>query len=187
MRYGKYPYCILRVFPLKYICNAIQKENLMEKRQFAILALTLCTLTACFSPSKPDKLEQAVEQIAQALDTGYEKQSATEVYRFHYSDGNGGRIVYHLCLTTYYAADPESVIGLDTDAISAVLDLENTPAEKELEVNGKPAVICQKDARTYLCWTISPEVSAILEYSPEAVSEEEALRIAQSVRESQAE
>lgn len=41
--------------------------------------------------------------------------------------------------------------------------------------------------RTYLCWTISPKHSCVIEYSTGAVAEKDILRMAESVGENSAE
>ena len=48
-------------------------------------------------------------------------------------------------------------------------------------VSGLPAAIYQKDGRAYLCWTIMPELSCVIEYDPAVESEEDMLRMAESV------
>lgn len=39
----------------------------------------------------------------------------------------------------------------------------------------------EKDGRRFLCWTLSPQETCVLEYSPDAVSEADILRMAESV------
>jgi len=48
-------------------------------------------------------------------------------------------------------------------------------------VSGLPAAIYQKDGQAYLCWTIMPELSCVIEYDPAAESEEDMLPMAESV------
>jgi len=52
---------------------------------------------------------------------------------------------------------------------------------RECTVSGLPAAIYQKDGRAYLCWTIMPELSCVIEYNPAVESEEDMLRMAESV------
>ena len=58
--------------------------------------------------------------------------------------------------------------------------LEN---RRDCEVNGLDAVIGELDGQTYLCWTISPTYSCVLEYTAESASEADILRMAESVGE----
>ena len=56
--------------------------------------------------------------------------------------------------------------------------LEN---RRDCEVNDKEAVIGELDGQTYLCWTISPTYSCILEYTARAIPEADIFRMAASV------
>ena len=52
----------------------------------------------------------------------------------------------------------------------------------QLRISGSFAqLIVPYQNRSYLCWTMSPEISSVIEYSPEAVSEESIFRMAESV------
>jgi len=153
------------------------------KKLSAIFLLALCILTACSAPSEPNEMEQMLEKVEQGLGEEYEKQSVTKVYDFEFTNGQGRTLTMYICATTYFAADPEAVTGLDKAALSAVFDPENTPLQKEFTVSGHSAAIYQDDAHTYLCWTTSPEASGVVEYTPGTITEEEALRIVRSVYE----
>lgn len=155
----------------------------MKKNFSAILLLVLCILTACSAPSKPNKMERMLEKVEQRLGEEYEKQAVTKVYDFSFTNGHGNTFMMYICVTTYFAADPEAVTGLDRAALSAVFDPENTPLQREFTVSGHSAAIYQDDDHTYLCWTTSPEASGVMEYAPGTITEEEALRIVRSVYE----
>lgn len=152
----------------------------MKKKLAAFLLLSLCIFTACTS-SEPDEMAQILEQMELTLGENYEKQTVTKVYDFEFANSQDDTMILHLCLTTYFAANPETVTGLDKAALSAVFDPESTPLQKEFTVSGHSAAIYQDDGHTYLCWTTSPEASGIMEYAPGTVTEEEALRIVRSV------
>lgn len=152
----------------------------MKKKLAAFLLLSLCIFTACTS-SEPDEMAQILEQMELTLGENYEKQTVTKVYDFEFTNSQDDTMILHLCLTTYFAANPETVTGLDKAALSAVFDPESTPLQKEFTVSGHSAAIYQDDGHTYLCWTTSPETGGIMEYAPGTVTEEEALRIVRSV------
>lgn len=155
----------------------------MKKKLSAILLLALCILTACSAPSEPNEMERMLEKVEQGLGGEYKKQSVTKVYDFAFTDNQGNTLTMYICVTTYFAADPEAVTGLDRAALSAVFDPENTPLQKEFTVNGHSAAIYQDDEHAYLCWTTSPEASGVVEYAPGTLTEEEALRVVRSVYE----
>ena len=110
-----------------------------------------------------------------------EKQTVTKVSDLVYSDNEGNTIVYHVCTTTYYEADSAKQTGMNTDAISAVISPDEAESYRECTVSGLPAAIYQKDGRAYLCWTIIPELSCVIEYDPTDESEEDIIRMAESV------
>ena len=47
--------------------------------------------------------------------------------------------------------------------------------------NESGAFLCELGDRSYLCWTLSPDLSCVIEYSAEAISEESIFQIAESV------
>ena len=94
-----------------------------------------------------------------------EKQIVTKVSDLVYSDSEGNTIVYHVCTTTYYEADATEQTGLSTEAISAVISSYEAESCRECTVSSLPAAIYQKDGRAYLCWTIIPELSCVIEYA----------------------
>ena len=87
-----------------------------------------------------------------------------------------------ICKTTYYDADPAVVTGLNIEAINGVIDPEDAESSRECDVGGKAAAIYEKNRRSYLCWTDTPEYSFILEYTPGVVTEEDIFRMAESVQ-----
>ena len=71
--------------------------------------------------------------------------------------------------------------GLDMDAIGMVIDADQIENKRECKVNEYDAFLCELGGRFYLCWTLSPELSCVIEYSAEAISEESIFRTAESV------
>jgi len=113
---------------------------------------------------------------------GWDKKSSTVVASQTYMNGAENQIVYYCCKTTYYGDDAVRLGGeLDRQAISAVIAWEQIENARECMVGHWPAVLCQKGDRTYLCWTISPEYSCVLEYDAATVAEEDIFRMAESV------
>ena len=132
-------------------------------------------------PTPRDEMMEMLNRVENALGDEWEKQTVTEVSDLVYSDGEGNNIIYHVCLTTYYGVEATAQTGLNTDAISAVISLDEAESCRECTVSGLPAAIYQKDGRAYLCWTIMPELSCVIEYNPAVESEEDMLRMAESV------
>ncbi len=159
----------------------------MKKRTWLIVA-TICILlilagviTLANRPTPEDEIMNMLNRVENALGEEWKKQTVTKVSDLVYSDKEGNTIVYHVCTTTYYEAGAVEQIGLNTDAISAVISPDEAEGCRECTVSGLPAVIYQKDGRAYLCWTIIPELSCVIEYDPTVENEEDMLHMAESV------
>ena len=157
-----------------------------KKTYFFIMAicilLVLAVAIAFANRSAPeDEMMDMLNRVENVLGDEWKKQTVTKVSNLVYSDDEGNTIVYHVCTTTYYEADSAKQTGLNTDAVSAVISLDEVESCRDCTVSGLPAVIYQKDGRAYLCWTIIPELSCVIEYDPAVESEEDMLRMAESV------
>lgn len=159
----------------------------MKKKIWLIIAavctllILVVTIILANRPTPQDKMMDMLNRMENALGDEWEKQTVTEVSDLVYSDGEGNTIIYYVCLTTYYGVEATAQTGLNTDAISAVISPNEAESCQECTVSGLPAAIYQKDGRAYLCWTIMPELSCVIEYDPTAESEEDMLRMAESV------
>ena len=128
-----------------------------------------------------DEMQEMLNRVEDALGDDWKKQTVTEVSNLVYSDDEGNTIIYYVCVTTYYEADANNQSGLNIEAISAVIKPEEAESSRECTVTDLPAAIYQKDGRAYLCWTIMPELSCVIEYNPAIESEANMFRMAESV------
>lgn len=161
----------------------------MTKKQFGIVAiimigvLLLLFLTMDRKTVKEDDANKMIERIENALGEEYKKQSMTELAAtIQYGDKEGHTINYYILKTTYYEADPTEVIGLNTDAISLIVNPETAESCIEMKIQDWDAALYKTDTLSYLCWTDTPEVSYILEYDPDAVADKEIIKMAESAR-----
>lgn len=122
-----------------------------------------------------------VENALKEVDEDYECQSVTRVTPFTYTDSEGNTIVYYCIQTAYLENESSGYTGLDMNAIGLVIDVSQIEKERECKVNEYDAFLCELGDQSYLCWTLSPEISCVIEYSSEDVSEESTLRMAESV------
>ena len=159
----------------------------MKKKMWLIIA-AVCMLLVLVAviifvnrPTPQDKIMDMLNRMENALGDEWEKQTVTEVSDLVYSDGEGNNIIYRVCLTTYYGIEAIAQTGLNADAISAVISPDEAESCRECTVSGLPAAIYQKDGHAYLCWTIMPELSCVIEYDPAVENEEDMLRMAESV------
>ena len=122
-----------------------------------------------------------VENALKEVDADYECQSVAKVTPFPYTDSEGNAIVYYCIQTVYLENESGDDTRLDINAISMVVDMTQIENKRECKVNRYDAYLCELGDRSYLCWTLSPELSCMIEYSPEAVSEDSVFRMAKSV------
>ena len=124
-------------------------------------------------------VESALQEIAES----WELQTLTQVTPYCYQDPDGDTITYYCCITTYVDDEPAESFGLNKTALKQVVDTDVFENRRDCEVNGLEAVMGELDGKTYLCWTISPTYSCVLEYTAESASEADILRMAESVGE----
>ena len=122
-----------------------------------------------------------VENALQEVDEDYECQSVAKVTPFPYTDSEGNTIVYYCIQTAYLKNESGDDTGLDINAISMVIDPELIGNKREYRVNEYDAFLCELGDRSYLCWTLSPEISCVIEYSKGTVEESSIFRMAESV------
>lgn len=122
-----------------------------------------------------------VESALQEIDESWELQSLTQVTPYSYQNPDGDTINYYCCITTYVDDAPAAYFGLNQTALEQVVKIDVLENCRDCEVNGLDAVIGELDGQTYLCWTISPTYSCVLEYTAGNISEADIFRMAESV------
>ena len=111
------------------------------------------------------KLENALKEVYE----DYECQSVSNVIPFTYTDSERNTIGYYCCQTAYVSNESGEYTGLDMNAIGLVIDLSQIENKRECTVNGYDASQCEIDDCTYLCWTLSPEISCVIDYDADTV------------------
>ena len=115
------------------------------------------------------------------LGDDYKKQTETVVAgTIKYGDKEGNEINYHILKTTYFEADPSAVTGLNVDALGVLFNPDSANNCTEMKIKDWDAALYEFDELSYLCWTDTPEVSYVLEYNPNAIPDEEILKMAES-------
>ena len=71
---------------------------------------------------------------------------------------------------------------MNTDAIGMVIDFAQIKNRRECKVNAYEAFQCEMGEHSYLCWTISPEISCVIEYSADVNDKADIFRMAESVQ-----
>ena len=130
------------------------------------------------------QLAKEIYKVGNALkevDADYECQSVAKVTPFTYTDSEGNTIVYYCIQTAYLENESGDYTGLDMNAIGIVVDMTQIENKQECKVNEYDAFLCELGGRSYLCWTLSPEISCVIEYSKGTVEESSIFRMAGSV------
>ena len=122
-----------------------------------------------------------VENALKEVDEDYKYQSVSKVTPFTYTDSEGNTLVYYCCQTTYLENESGDDTGLDMNAIGMVVDLELIENKRDCKVNEQAAFLYELGDRSYLCWTLSPEISCVIEYSKGVIDEASIFRMAESV------
>ena len=122
-----------------------------------------------------------VENALKEVDEDYECQSVSKVTPFTYTDSEGNTIIYYCVQTAYLENESGDNTGLDMNAIGMVIDPEQIENKRECKVNAYDAFLCELGDRSYLCWTLSPEISCAIEYSKGSADEASIFRMAESV------
>lgn len=150
----------------------------------AIMLISAIVLVVKSKSKKDISPQEMIERFEAAIGDEYKKQTQTEVIAtLVYGDGTeDNNINYHILKTTYYEADPDEVTGLNTDALSVLFDPDYAVSCEEMKIQGWDAALYKTSKHSFLCWTFSPEVSYVLEYNPEAISDEEIIKMAESAK-----
>lgn len=128
-----------------------------------------------------ERFEQAAEEV---LGEDIQQVSQTELVAtltYGHETDKDNNIYYRILKTTYgEAGDPSSVTGLNTDALNVLFPVDMMDSCKEMMIQDWHGALYKKDDTAYLCWTVDPEVSYVLEYTPSKMSDSEIIKMAES-------
>lgn len=138
-----------------------------------------------YEKTKINFLENAkrIEEVMQETDPDFKSLGYTEVTKISYEIEGGGDIQYYYCKTTCFDEIPE-LVGVHLETIRSIIDPDTAENSRDSRVLDYDAVIYALDGREYLCWSLSPEDSCVLEYTPGTISEDDLWMMAESVQNS---
>lgn len=122
-----------------------------------------------------------IENALKEVDEEYRCNSFSKVTPFSYTDSEGNMIVYYCCQTKYIENESGRYTGLNLDAIELVVDYDIMENKRECRVNQYDAFYGEIEDKSYLCWTLSPETSCVIEYDAEKIAYEDILHMAESI------
>ncbi len=168
----------------------MKKKLLICAGIVVLVALILMGILRCVEVQQRQtdpnwQIAQQIYKVGNALkevDEDYECQSISKVTPFTYTDSEGNTIVFYCCQTSYVSDESGEYTGPNTDAIGMVIDFAKIKNRRECKVNAYDAFQCEMGERSYLCWTISPEISCVIEYSADVNDEADVFCMAESVQ-----
>ena len=134
-----------------------------------------------------DPYWQAVKEIyrvqtaLQEVDEDWKLESISDVRPFVIKGPNDVSINYYCCITSYLHEEPTELEGLNKTALDLVVDIDSLENHSDCKVGIWAGIQGELDGLTYLCWTVSPQYSCVLEYTAGTVAEEDIFRMAESV------
>ena len=154
---------------------------------FAIIIVAVGIVTAVVPQKEKEmdpeefleRFEQAAEEV---LGEDIQQISKTElVATLTYGHETDTKIYYIILKTTYgEAGDPSSVTGLNTDALNVLFPVDMMDSCEEMMIQDWHGALYKKDDTAFLCWTVDPEVSYVLEYTPSKMPDSEIIKMAES-------
>ena len=130
-----------------------------------------------------ERFEQAAEEV---LGEDVKKISKTELAAtLTYGDktDEDNNIYYHSLKTTVDEGDSAEITGLHTEALGVLFPVDSMDSCEEMMIQDWYGALYKKDDTAYLCWTYSPEVTYVLEYTPSKIDDSEIIKMAESAEE----
>ena len=155
----------------------------------AIAVVVLGVIIAVVSQKEKDmdpeefleRFEQAAEEV---LGEDVQQVSKTELaatITYGHETDKDNNIYYRILKTTYgEAGDPDAVTGLNTDALNVLFPVDMMDSCEEMMIQDWHGALYKTDDTAYLCWTVDPEVTYVLEYTPSKMPDSEIIKMAES-------
>lgn len=159
------------------------------RKYFSIIMLILIfVLSGCGSskieePNADEMIERIENAMYEVLGDDLKKLSqhkliATMTYAMN--DGTGDGIQYHMIKSTYFEEDPSEITGFNENAVGVLFDVASVDSSEEMQINEWAARRYRVNGKSFLCFTYSTEMTCVLEYNANEVSDEEIIKMAES-------
>ena len=163
-----------------------------KKTFFIVLVIAVVAVGAIFAlmsqkekEMNPEEFLERFEKAAEeVLGEDIQQVSKTELVAtltYGHETDKDNNIYYRILKTTYgEAGDPSSVTGLNTDALNVLFPVDYMDSCEEMMIQDWHGALYKKDDTAFLCWTVDPEVSYVLEYIPSKMPDSEIIKMAES-------
>ena len=123
-----------------------------------------------------------VETALQTVDEDWKLEALSKVHPYEITRPDGPSIFYYCCVTSYIDEEPKEITELNKAALSLVVDVDALENHQDCIVDCFDAVMGESGGNTYLCWTISPKYSCVIEFVEGTVDIEDIFCMAESVK-----
>ena len=148
-----------------------------------ILALAGCGSAQTEEPNTDEMIEKIENAMYEVLGDDLKKLSQHELIAtmtYAMKDGTGDGIQYHMIKSTYFEEDPSEITGFNENAVGVLFDVASADSSEEMQINEWAACRYRVNEKSFLCFTYSTEMTYVLEYNAEEVSDEEIIKMAES-------
>ena len=130
-----------------------------------------------------ERFEQATEEVLGEDVKKISKPELAATLTYGDKTDEDNNIYYHILKTTFYEGDPAEITGLHTEALGVLFPVDSMDSCEEMMIQDWYGALYKKDDTAYLCWTYSPEVTYVLEYTPSKIDDSEIIKMAESAEE----
>ena len=89
-----------------------------------------------------------------------------------YTNDQGDELNVYVCKAVYAEGETRKLTALEL-AYKEIIDPSTAEETYTYKLYGVTAMLYKKEGRGYLCWATSDDVSTVIDYDPESVTEEE--------------
>ena len=89
-----------------------------------------------------------------------------------YTNDQGDELNVYVCKAVYAEGETRKLTALEL-AYKEIIDPSTAEETYTYKVYGVTAMLYKKEGRGYLCWATSDDVSTVIDYDPESVTDEE--------------
>ena len=126
----------------------------------------------CFEKSAEEVFGEDIKKVS--------KTELVATLSYGNQNDKDNNIHYRILKTTFYEGDQVEITGLHTEALKVLFPVDSMDSCEEIMIQDWPGVLYKKDDTAFLCWTYSPEITYVLEYTPSKIDDFEIIKMAES-------
>ena len=163
-----------------------------KKTFFIVLVIAVVAVGAIFALTSQKEKEMNPEEFLERFEKAAEEVLGEDIQQvsktelvatltYGHETDKDNNIYYRILKTTYgEAGDPDAVTGLNTDALNVLFPVDMMDSCEEMMIQDWHGALYKNDDTAYLCWTVDPEITYVLEYTPSKMPDSEIIKMAES-------